>query len=320
MDAAMLRDIQREGYAGGVLFEWLDEWFKFTWNTWDTEQPAARRQLWRNALTNEEQFGIMAADPARPPRDGGEVIGTGTGDVREVRAGKDAEYLYLRLALAQPAPWRSSPFGIGFDVRPGGNRGLPGMPGVDPNADVALTIGRDGTARIAQATWADPIPFMYGLAHRYVPVRRSDLRPGSGAWDAPRLMLDRPYVIAATGRLRPAQLADVGTLRRGTWSDPVQLIRQRGDELDLRIPWAYLTYSDPSSNRIWVPHRDGSVTSEHAGPIGIEVVGGGSVVDTSGFSWAPWNSVTWHERRKGGWPFVAQAMAAVSGWRDRAAR
>ena len=24
MDAAMLRDIQREGYAGGVLFEWLD--------------------------------------------------------------------------------------------------------------------------------------------------------------------------------------------------------------------------------------------------------------------------------------------------------
>ena len=320
MDAAMLRDIKREGYAGGVLFEWLDEWFKFTWNTWDTEQPAGRRQLWHNALTNEEQFGIVAADPAGPPADGGEVIGGGAGSVREVRAAKDEEYLYLRLRLSQPAPWRSGRFAIGFDVRPGGNGGLPGMPGVDPSADVALTIDREGVARMAQAAWVDPIAFMYGLAHRYVTVRGRDLRPGSGVWDSPRLMLDRPYVVPATGSTRPAQLADVGTLRWGRWIDPTQLVRERGDDLDLRIPWAYLTYSDPSSNRIWVPHADGTVTSRQAGPIGIEVVDGSTAATTSGFSWKPWNSVTWHERRKGGWPFVARAMADVSGWSDRPGR
>src|SRR6185369_4699232 len=27
MDADMLRDIRRDGYTGGMLFEWLDEWF-----------------------------------------------------------------------------------------------------------------------------------------------------------------------------------------------------------------------------------------------------------------------------------------------------
>ena len=97
-------------------------------------------------------------------------------------------------------------------------------------------------------------------------------------------------------------------------------MRKRGDELDLRIPWAYLTYSDPSSNRIWVPHADGTVTSQPAGPIGIEIVDGSTVATTSGFSWKPWSSVTWHERRKGGWPSVAQAMADVSGWSDRPAR
>ena len=68
MDADMLRDIQREGYAGGMLFEWIDEWFKFTWNTRDLEQPADRRALWRNALTNEEHFGLIAADTRRPGR------------------------------------------------------------------------------------------------------------------------------------------------------------------------------------------------------------------------------------------------------------
>jgi hypothetical protein len=312
MDAAMLRDIRREGYAGGVLFEWIDEWFKATWNTVDTEQPAERRQLWHNAMTNEEQFGIIAADPAGPPADGGEVIGGGAGTVREMRAAKDEEYLYLRLKLDRPSPWRAGRFAIGLDVRPGGNRGLPGVPDVDPDADVALTIGRDGAARIAEAAWADPIPFMYGLVHHYVAARARDLRPGSGAWDSPRLMLDRPYAIPETGRIRPPQLVDVGALRWGDWSDPVQLLRGRGDRLDVRIPWAYLTYSDPSSSRIWVPHTDGTVSSTAAGRIGITVVAGESITGTAGFSWKPWNRVTWHERRKGSWNAIRNAIAEAS--------
>jgi hypothetical protein len=312
MDAAMLRDIQREGFAGGVMFEYIDEWFKLTWNTFDTEQPGDRRQLWHNAMTNEEQFGLVAADPAGPPADGGAVIASGDGAVREVRAAKDEEYLYLKLRLSHAHPWTSSPLAIGFDVRPGGNRGLPGMPGVDPGADVSLEIARDGTARIEQAASTDPIAFTYGLAHGFLEVHPNDLRPDSGVWDRVRLILNRPELIRPTGQVRPIELADVSELHRGDWSEPTHLVRSSGDQLDLRIPWAYLTYSDPSSNRIWVTHSDGTVTTEAAGPIGISVVDGGHVTATSGFSWKPWNSVTWHERRKAGWGEIRAAVADVS--------
>jgi hypothetical protein len=312
MDAAMLRDIQREGYAGGVLFEWMDEWFKLTWNTVDLQLPAARRQLWDDAMTNEQHFGVMAADPAGQPADGGQVIEHGGGPVREVRAAKDEEYLYLRLRFDRSDGWRSGPFGIGFDVRPGGNRGLPGMPGVDPAADVALTIARDGTARIEQAASTDPISFMYGPAHHFVPFRRADLRPGSGAWVHPRLILDRPYTVPVTGRPHPTELADVSRLAWGDWSEPMHLIRASGDELDVRIPWHDLTYSDPSSNRIWVTHVNGTISSEHAGPIGIAVEDGGLLTQTAGFGWKPWNTVAWHERRKAGWSAIQAAIAAVS--------
>jgi hypothetical protein len=67
MDGDMLRNIKEEGYAGGIVFEWIDEWFKFTWNTVDLELPSDRRQLWRNDLTNEEFFGLVAADPGSKP-------------------------------------------------------------------------------------------------------------------------------------------------------------------------------------------------------------------------------------------------------------
>jgi hypothetical protein len=30
IDADLMRDIRDEGYAGAVLFEWIDEWFKFS--------------------------------------------------------------------------------------------------------------------------------------------------------------------------------------------------------------------------------------------------------------------------------------------------
>jgi hypothetical protein len=240
------------------------------------------------------------------------VIASGGAAVGEVRAAKDEEYLYLRLQLGRPAPWLTQPFAIGFDVRPGGNRGLPGMAGVDPQADVALTIGEDGSAHIAQAASSDPIAFMYGLAHHYVKVHAADLRPGSGVWDSPRLMLNRPYTVPVSDRPHPPELADVGTLHWGDWREPTNLVRVSGDQLDLRIPWAYLTYSDPSSNRIWVTHDDGTISSTVAGPIGITVVSGGQVTDTTGFFWKPWNTVTWHERRKAGWDAVRQAVAEVS--------
>lgn len=62
MEARMLEVMREEGFDGAALFAWHDEWFKFTWNTLDLELPGERRDRWRNRLTNEEQFGVIAAE------------------------------------------------------------------------------------------------------------------------------------------------------------------------------------------------------------------------------------------------------------------
>ena len=210
-NADMMSAIEQEGYAGGMVFEWADEWFKFTWNTLPLEVPSGRRQLWRNPLTNEEHFGVLAAEPGKAERkvivdgDGGEwerrghspVTAESRGAIREVRATHDEEYLYLRLQLDKP--YGATPLTLGFDVRPGANGGMPGTSSAMPGADVALRLDTDRNATLRQAAWTDPNFYLYGLNHQYLPVDRDDLRKGSGVWVTPRLILNKPFTEKGTG-------------------------------------------------------------------------------------------------------------------------
>jgi hypothetical protein len=146
MNTRMLEDIKEEGYAAGILFEWVDEWFKFTWNTIDLELPSDRRQLWRNDLTNEEFFGVAAS----------------------------------------------------------------------------------------------------------------------------------------------------------------------GKVIELRLPWALLGFSDPSSLTLYVEHPKAATSTTKAERVGIAVATEGSLLQTSGYAWEPWQRITWHERRKAGFDDLSDTMRRLS--------
>ncbi|MEG1585232.1 MAG: hypothetical protein RR361_09290, partial [Anaerovorax sp.] len=64
MDAAMLKDIYNEGYAGGLVFTWQDEWFKRTWNTMHGID-LLKTPYWSDYQTNEQYFGLLAFDPGK---------------------------------------------------------------------------------------------------------------------------------------------------------------------------------------------------------------------------------------------------------------
>ena len=62
----LINSIYNEGFDGGIVFSWQDEWFKRTWNTMELSNPD-RRAMWFNRLTNEANFGLLAVEPARAP-------------------------------------------------------------------------------------------------------------------------------------------------------------------------------------------------------------------------------------------------------------
>jgi len=330
IDAELLRIIRVQGYAGGFVFEWADEWFKFTWNTVDYELPNGRRQLWVNPLTNEEHFGLVATDPGSRPvvtvdgeggewsSNGSQVIEENRGALREVRAVKDEGYLYLRLILDDPSVWQRKAVTIGADVLPGGNGGLPGLPHVDPEADYAIVLGPGPSGSSLVSSRDDPYWVTYGLGRHYlssVPPAYPP-GPGVGAWHLQRQITNRPLVVPSTGERLAAEWSDVGKLRFGT-TDPTdprfdcRVTWAAGDCVEIRLPYALIGFADPSSLRALVVSRDGALATSPVSRVGLEVAVGSELATTTGYAWDPWQTVAWHERQKAGIAAFAAAVADV---------
>jgi len=327
---AELMRLQRDvGIDGGFVFEWADEWFKFTWNTIDYELPTDRRQLWHNPLTNESVFGLLAIEDAGGPGitidgDGGEwdgapaqVIHESKGRVREVRAAKDAGYLYLRILVDKAGAWRRSPLTIGFDVAPGGGGGLPNAKGVAPDSDTAVVVSGDEARAYVRAS-NDPNALLYGRKLEFFEVDGASLTPGSAVWNEQRLITNKPYVVPTTREARPPEWFDLNPLLRGN-SDPAHPAFDRrtvwaasGKTLELRIPHLVVGFSDPSSRSALVVRRNGVVTTAPVERIGITVALGAKAVATRGYSWDKWNRVEWLERPKAGYEELAQTVREIS--------
>ena len=65
--ARLFTNIHEERYAGGVVFELLDEWFKGVWSVAPYEIPEERRNLWFNAENPEQAYGLFAVEPDSSP-------------------------------------------------------------------------------------------------------------------------------------------------------------------------------------------------------------------------------------------------------------
>ncbi len=329
IDAELLRVIHGVGLSGGILFEWTDEWFKFTWNTIDYELPRDRRALWTNPWTNEEHFGLLAMDPGSYPAvtvdgDGSEwenndsqVIYENAAGLREVRAVKDEGYLYLRLVLDSRKAWKEVPLTLGVDVIPEGNGGLPSLPGQDPEADYAVVLGPGKEGQVYVRASNDQFTIFWGKVKGYIPFDATASAEGSGVWNPEQLITNKPQTMPTTGQKLPLEWFDAGQMRYGT-TDPSsgdydsRVTWAAGECIEIRLPYQAIGFSDPSSLQALRVSRDGSLTTETVDRVGITIALGPELYETNGYGWDPWQKATWHERLKSGIEDYRQALADVT--------
>ncbi|MGX6602944.1 hypothetical protein ACWKSP_12520 [Micromonosporaceae bacterium Da 78-11] len=314
IDAELLHLIQDQGLSAGFLFGWADDWFKFTWNTIEHQDPA-RRQLWHDPLTNEQYFGLLAMDAAGQPDAPTQYLvdEESAWPARRVTARVDESYLNLRVKLGGSRPGVLT---VGFDVLPD-LTGSP-FPGTDDRkSDAAFALNLiDHAGQAYLRDQLDPMPLDFD-------VPASERGPAPTGWKPFQLIVDRSLTVPTTKEKLAIELQNAGLLRYGSWdpadpqADSRSLWHLDGDDLVLRVPWAMLGFADPSAHQVGVPEAgkddDPATLRMQLSPgVTIMLAASGTVQTVDQVTWANWNRPYYTERLKQGAELFRDAALSVT--------
>jgi hypothetical protein len=272
MVVRMMQSIIDEGYAGGLIFEWSDEWAKKTWNTEPFMIPWERQVLWQNAMCPEQNYGLLAVEPlARPleallgewqsaavieafaPSDDQE---NSYGVIRKFEAGADEAYLYLAITLDQETtkqngtiPWEEIGLAVGINngIADAGEFRLPysGLPELPGPVQFLLDLKSPQEALLLA------IPSYNRGAFNFNPQPST-----AGIFEPINALVNRGRTTAA-GLYFPALFSNESVLNYGTFDPEADRYNSLAHwelladgRVIIRLPWMLLNVADPSSGSV----------------------------------------------------------------------
>jgi len=308
--------ILREGYIGGVVFEWIDEWAKKTWTTEATMRPYDAQVHWRNLIDPEQNYGLIAMEAREPRAPIAERKSSGA--VAGAKAYANTDFLYLEFDFGAKAfLGGGGRLLVGLDTydRSRGQFAYPGD-GAEraPSGMEFLVEVEDGRARLLAT------PDYNAGEYRFASRARTD-----GRFEAIEPIVNKARV-RKDGSAVPAVRAERLIMRFGDFDDPVADVRVEDASLTLRLPWNALSVGNPLDLTVlddgraftYFPGRDELETTRSDG-IGVSalLLSGGKAEARFPDGKAPWivpppvlNTENWRERPK----------AAYYGMRDEFAR
>lgn len=351
IDAALMREIAEEGYAGGIVFAWQDEWFKKTWNTMRFELPEDRRSLWINVLTNESLFGLLGMYPNKDgvlnmdgdrsdwdnlPAEEKKRLDLGVPGFQEVWMAHDEGYVYIMAQLDHAFDPQKEKLNFGVDTTPGGNRHASelGKVTLDEGLETLVTLGKDEESEIRIAAGYDPHTRLYGKAYGMLPVKEEELRDDSGVFKPWKLAVGLEMEPPDSKEYHPLEEVAVGKLARGTTDpasadyDSLAAWQAKGNIVELRLPWMLLGFTDPSSLTVMSYAGEGKTLqtvktqgirllpwiAQRADEKPESLAQAGTlypVTKLPRYMWQPWEEVRYHERKKQSYAILQKAYREI---------
>ena len=313
----LLKDIYDEGYCGGLVFSWQDEWFKRTWNTMDFDMPDTR-PFWSNPQTNEQEFGILAFDPGE-----GQSLCYVDGDIDEwtednpiyasnnikLYAKSDEKYLYL-MVDKENFDLSKDKILIPIDtIRNQGNtKDIEKRVEFTREADFEIIIDGENNSKILVDAYYDSFNYLYGNKLKIIEDTPLYKIKNSGIFNPMYLCLNKELVLPEDKITVPFSKYETGILKFGN-GNPKQEgynsltdFSEKDGKIEIRIPWQLLNVMDPSNKQIMSDlYKNGSIKAEKLENFYIgagNIQESESVIDMGEYSWDSWDKPTYHERLK----------------------
>lgn len=308
--ARMLQNMVDSEMAGGMLFAWMDEWWKPTWLTNEFDFPFTRRAYWHNIMAPEENYGLIGYKPDTP----GYISQTWTGtNITSVKVAADTSFYRLQLGLLS-ALTTSDEVLIALDtyddsttpailgetqISNNESNHIGGTPVTTAQgSEFLLRIYYDGSDWQAQLYVGKDYD-LYGL---YGAEHTSNLRSPStplNAWD--KVVWKNNYVdysgvgYSSFYAIQSNYEFQAGQLRvrpvGGSVTSKDAVIIQT-NQIEVLLPWGLLQFTDPAKHLVF--HDDASTASTWQDPytttgIAVAIIFNGTLEDeTSRYLWSKW--------------------------------
>ncbi|WHY01926.1 hypothetical protein [Neobacillus sp. DY30] len=270
----LFKSIVSEGYAGGLIFTWQDEWFKRTWNTMDFDNPD-RRPYWNNQQTNEQHFGLLSFEPGEKDTailvDGNPIDWKDTNSktifkssetkevINDVKISSDSGYLYFLLSSAKPINFAEQSIYLLLDTI--GEQGQNTIHfskeaelQTDLGVDFLISLTGEKSSRVMVDSYYDTYYYLY--AHMLNMEKREPYpnQKNNGVFHPIRLALNKELTIPSTNILVPFEGYETGVLQFGNANPEHEQFNSLTDVsmssdkkiIEIRIPWQLVNVKDPS--------------------------------------------------------------------------
>ncbi|MGV3525876.1 MAG: hypothetical protein ACO1RX_16755 [Candidatus Sericytochromatia bacterium] len=312
-NARLTHNLKDTGMAGGMIFAWIDEWWKRTWIVDELAMPRDRYKLWHNLTSPEQNFGLIALEVDPAPF---QTVQQGTGRIQKIETGADAQFFRVRLQLNSPLTDQEQ-LTLGFDTFSDslGDRLLPNGVRTTQRSELALTVQQRSQARLLVTQPYD----LFGIWHRTAGPEQL-FRPlaSEGLPWAPVRWQNNSARSSPDGSLNyPLEIDPIGELQlraEGQTASSRDAVILNGSSVEIRLPWTLLQFTDPSTRSVLnddrlTPQRETTVSEG----IAVAVSLGDTLLEAPRTSWATWNSAPrYREREKDGVGPLVAALAQIS--------
>jgi len=315
----MMESIRRENFAGGIIFEWTDEWAKKTWTTEPYIIPYERNVLWHNVADPEQNYGIYAMEAAGIRTD--EYIAEGTGTIDSLELGMDEEYLYITVNLSKSIDFANERLIVGLDTF---RRDL-GDYKYSKDIEAYAPFGLEFVIDISDENDAEILVqpgynFTIGL---YAPEQTDE-----GIYEE-MVVLTNKETVTKQGVHIDAVYDNISILDYGSFdNNTLYTWTATGDKILLRIPWMLISFSDPSdrivlndNDYIPVPLKEeidtvktdgilaGAILAEKAGG---QVIGEAKSSVAKPFVWDSWDVPAYTPRLKDSYAIIRDYFGSIA--------
>ncbi|WP_301197399.1 carboxypeptidase-like regulatory domain-containing protein [Plebeiibacterium marinum] len=306
----MMHNIKDSGCGGGILFSWIDEWFKFVWIFGETTHPSTRNR-WHNIYNAEQNYGLITFIPEEADFS---QFGYSSNDekIDQIRVSSDIEGLYVKLKLK--AKFESNDtIWVALDTynKAKGESILPNNKRVRNRSEFCVSITK-AEANLYVTKAYD----MYGIGQEGFPASgqyfRSIATNGNG-WNKVKWKNHRDINYCAGSEF------DAGYLRIRDENNPKRsdAIIIKRNEIIVKLPWAMINFNDPS--QLKVAHitdyrlHGGTNYNQTVESDGVAVTAfwGDCHVSTPRYLWDKWDSYSMpptKEYKKSSYYIVKEAL------------